>query len=210
MSFESDVAAYFQQESVQKQFRKHATQMMKSGAAGGTGGLVACKEDAMKYAEEAKKCIIDSLPDSLKSGSAHPITESALICSPVTVDDDGNFVIEMGWDPNAVHRNSLYDDYDDDVFDAGDNSSGIADIVRLFANGYKARNYVYGWWDGHSPKYAYDLRNAHGIATKASYSWATSCIQRDADPFLQQAAADFNALHKKDNVRLGIKAGYLT
>ena len=78
-----------------------------------------------------------------------------------------------------LHRDSL----DNDL-----GYEGINNIVALFNNGYHAQNYVYGWWDNHSPSGA---AIGHSLYND-NYAWVRSKKERDALKFIQQAISDFN------------------
>lgn len=82
-----------------------------------------------------------------------------------------------------LHRDSLVpESYD-----------GVRNIVALLNNGYHARDYVYGWWDGHSPTGASagDLRNAGADGS----AYIRSRKDREGLGFIQQAVADFNRVY---------------
>lgn len=103
--------------------------------------------------------------------------------SPVYKMPDGSSIIYIRFDDN-LHRDSLYSDgYD-----------GIENIVALLNNGYHARNYVYGDWDGHSPtgESRFDGRS---IDTSA---YIRSRKDREGLHFIQQAIQDFNGNYGSD------------
>lgn len=176
MDFDAEIAAFLNQPSVRRALHQFAVQQLRSGGSGGSGGKAAVEADAIKYAEEARREIIDSLPASLKSGSTRPITENDLLLSPVEVTQNGDFEITMQWSDRAVRRDSLYlEGY----------PNGIDDIVALFSHGYSARKYAYGYWVGHN--------NPWGIRSRKV---------RQADPFLVQAIDKFNQKHAADHVKL--------
>lgn len=79
-----------------------------------------------------------------------------------------------------LHRDSL----DNDL-----GYEGIDNIVALFNNGYHAKNYVYGWWDGHRATGDSVLRSG----PYNDFAWARSKKEREPLRFIQQAVADFNA-----------------
>lgn len=191
MNFEKSIASFLSSKKQRNKLREHYSSMFRRG---GTGGIASGMEDAIAYANEAKRFIIASLPDSLKGGSSRPIGEDDLLIGIVETTQDGNFVVHMGWNPEAVHRNSLYEDSDK-------YKDGIEDIVHLFAVGYRAKTYAYGWWDGHSGRYS--LRGTENSV------WIRSKISRDPSPFLQAAVAAFNSTYKKDNVKLVLDENYL-
>lgn len=79
-----------------------------------------------------------------------------------------------------LHRDSL----DNDL-----GYEGIENIVALFNNGYHARSYVYGWWDGHQATGDGVLRSG----TSGDFAWVRSKKEREPLQFIQQAVMDFNA-----------------
>lgn len=79
-----------------------------------------------------------------------------------------------------LHRDSLENDLGYD---------GIDNIVALFNNGYHAKNYVYGWWNGHRATGDGALRS--GVDT--DFAWVRSKKEREPLRFIQQAVMDFNA-----------------
>lgn len=189
MDFYQSIEQFLSKKTQQQKIRQHYAAIARRG---GTGGVAVAQQEALQYAEEAKRFIIASLPESLKSGSARPITESDLEVGPVEITETGDFRVKMWWNPDAVRRKSLYEDSED----------GIDDIVRLFSNGYHARAYVYGWWDGH--------KGSYGPFMFENFTWARSRIARDPLPFLEAAVAAYNSAYKKDKVKLSIADGYLT
>lgn len=84
-----------------------------------------------------------------------------------------------------LHRDSL----DNDL-----GYEGVDNIVALFNNGYHARNYVYGWWDGHKATGDGVLRS--GVGT--DFAWVRSKKEREPLHFIQQAVHDFNANYGAD------------
>lgn len=93
-------------------------------------------------------------------------------------NDDGWFVVSLCFGGD-LHRDSLENDL---------GYEGIDNIVALFNNGYSEINYVYGWWNGHSPS---------GSATSRSssvdgFAWVRSKNKRESLRFIQQAINDFN------------------
>lgn len=87
-----------------------------------------------------------------------------------------------------MHRESLEDG------EGGHTGEGINNIVALFNNGAHASDYVYGWWNKHSPKGEALTRSAPGD----SYAWVRSKKDREALRFIQQAVSDFNGNYGSD------------
>lgn len=78
-----------------------------------------------------------------------------------------------------LHRDSL----DNDL-----GYEGIDNIVALFNNGYHARNYVYGWWDGHRPTGESISRSLYND----DFAWVRSRKEREPLQFIQKAVHVFN------------------
>lgn len=171
MDFEAELAKFLGQPTMKSALKSHAVAAIKSGG----GGVAASLEDAKKFVEEAKKAIIDSLPEVLRASNYHAISVSDLISSYVGITDDGKFQFELSWNPAAVHRPSLYQKK---------YPNGIEDIVGLFHSGTKAsRHSVWGRWHDHR---AY-----------LPQGW-----YREAERFLDDAISAFNTQHQKDGVTL--------
>lgn len=79
-----------------------------------------------------------------------------------------------------LHRDSL----DNDL-----GYEGVDNIVALFNNGYHAKNYVFGWWNGHKATGDGVLRSGVG----SDFAYIRSKKEREALRFIQQAVMDFNA-----------------
>lgn len=188
MDFDAEIAKFLGTAQMKRNVRSFAATQMKSFMP----GAVKAMGEAESWAKKARDEIIASLPDELRNSPTHPIGADDLFVYPGEVTDDGSFQFLLGWNPYAVHRDSLYDEEYPD---------GIEDIVGLFTTGYQAKNQVYGWWDHHYYAYAdsYSGRSA-GFDTM----WTRSRQVRSGDPFLQTAIDKFNAEHKKDGVHLEI------
>ena len=115
----------------------------------------------------------------------HSVMEhfNRLEASKIYETPDGSSIIYIYFGGD-LHRNSLYsDEYD-----------GISNIVALLNNGYHAKDYVYGSWDGHSPtgESKFDGRS---IGTSA---YIRSRKNREGLKFIQQAISDFNGNYGSD------------
>lgn len=107
----------------------------------------------------------------------------SLECSKPIKMPDGSTTIYVYFGDD-LHRDSLYSDgYD-----------GVRNIVALLNNGYHAKNYVYGDWDGHAPtgESKFDGRS---IDTSA---YIRSRKDREGLHFIQQAVQDFNGNYGYD------------
>lgn len=107
----------------------------------------------------------------------------SLQCSRIYEMPDGSSVIYVFFGDD-LHRDSLYSDgYD-----------GIRNIVALLNNGYHAKNYVYGYWEGHSPT-GESKFDGQSIDSSA---YIRSRKDREGLQFIQQAVQDFNSNYGAD------------
>lgn len=108
----------------------------------------------------------------------------SLHCSEIKKMPDGSSVIYIYFGGD-LHRDSLYSEgYD-----------GIDNIVALLNNGYHAKNYVYGWWEGHSPTGDNSYRSG---GFDSGDAWIRSRKDRGGLGFIQQAVQDFNGNYGAD------------
>lgn len=105
-------------------------------------------------------------------------SDAQMSSSGTIIQSEEGFEIPLYFEGD-LHRDSL----DNDL-----GYEGINNIVALFNNGYHAQNYVYGWWDNHSPSGA---AIGHSLYND-NYAWVRSKKERDALKFIQQAISDFN------------------
>lgn len=184
LDFEAELAKFLDQPAMQAAFHSFAAQQIKSGA-GGTGGIAQIKADATKATMEARRAIIASLPPALRHrrtgmysvGSDRPITEADLILSEPETTENGDFVVRLSWNPESIHRESLYrEGY----------PNGVEDIVAVFTSSKERRNHVYGYWHGSTEK----IRSRKAARR---------------DTFIQDAINAFNASHRGDRVKIIIE-----
>lgn len=133
-----------------------------------------------KQMEEAARLFIKILQEMLPE----PIEDvgKTLSSTPAKKISKGVYQVTVRFDTRALHRDSL----DNDL-----GYHGIDNIVALFNNGYHAQNYVYGWWDNHSPQGEAITRSLPGDR----FAWVRSKKEREALNFMQDAANKFNALY---------------
>lgn len=98
---------------------------------------------------------------------------------------DGWFMLPIYFGGD-LHRDSLEND--------ATSYDGIDNIVALFNNGYHASDYVYGWWNNHSPTGAAIGHSSY----QDDFAWVRSRKDRDALRFIQQTIADFNGNYAAD------------
>lgn len=107
----------------------------------------------------------------------------SLECSKIYQMPDGSSEIYIYFGDD-LHRDSLYSDgYD-----------GVDNIIAVLNNGYHAKNYVYGDWDGHAPtgEMRFDGRSIENNA------YIRSRKDREGLKFIQQAVQDFNGNYGSD------------
>lgn len=177
MSFEDELQKYLERPKIKKKMKAH----YKS-----TGGGVSDITQVEFYAQHAIRIIVDSLPISLKAGP-QAITYNDMTYSTPVMNNDGDYIVELKWNPKAIHRESLYrPGYPD----------GIENIVALHSTGYMAEKPVFGYWRGHHTNY-----NVTG--TYGPYGgWAKSLQAREPDPFISFAVSMFNNTYRKNGVIL--------
>lgn len=177
------VSAYSRTDSGKAKMREviqqyHADGVGKTGA----GGKVMTETDMWTAAAK----MIDVLRMEAKSYDLPASVMrhfDSLECSKIYEMPDGSSVIYIYFEDD-LHRESLYSDgYD-----------GVRNIVALLNNGYHAKDYVYGDWEGHSPtgESKFDGRS---IDTSA---YIRSRKDRDGLQFIQQAVRDFNGNYGAD------------
>lgn len=174
MSFEDDLKKYLNQPAIKKQMKAHYK---------ATGGGAADITQVEFYTQQAIRAIVDSLPLSLKGGR-HAITYNDMSYVVNGMNDYGDYVAEIRWNPKAIHRESLYD-ADDGYPD------GVENIVALFSTGVQPiRHDVFGdhmWGNYWHESSRYFIPQG----------WS-----RAADPFLKNAIDAYNATYKKNGVVL--------
>ena len=139
----------------QKKLLQAQKKAAKNGLAFGNQG------DQEKLAAYYKNQLIDILRERISDAGFEFGDYLEMTYSGID-EDTGQLEIHNDFDPEKVHRPSLYPDKYPD---------GVSDIVDLMNRGYEADREAYGQW--------------HGGAVR-------SLRQRDALMFLQAAVRDFN------------------
>lgn len=147
-----------------------------SGKTLASGGNVVDKKLMLEMAYALAEMIRKRLPSSI-SDVGDTLSVSAPARRP-----DGSYKVVLNFDASALHRNSLENDL---------GYNGIDNIVALFNNGYHAKNYVYGWWDGHQPS----GESVYRSGSTGDYAWVRGEKEREALRFMQSAEAEFNAVY---------------
>jgi len=151
-------------------------------AARDTGGRLASGESVFGQKEMAE--MGEALADMIRVRLPASIADvgKTLTCMPPVEHPDGSFEVVLKFDSDALRRDSLENDLGYD---------GINNIVALFNNGYHAKNYVYGWWNGHKPS---SSEVSFRSGSDGDYAWVRSEKEREALLFMQDAVNDFNAV----------------
>lgn len=99
-------------------------------------------------------------------------------------DGSSTIYIYFGGD---LHRESLYSEgYD-----------GVDNIIAVLNNGYNAKGYVYGWWEGHEPTEDNAYRSGW-TGSGSTDAYIRSRKDREGLQFIQQAVQDFNGNYGSD------------
>lgn len=133
----------------------------KAGQAFGQGGGASTKE-----AEQAAQKLKDALSVKLKEAHLEKIAESGIIVGEPAEDKVGNLVIDINFDPEMLHRDSLY---------PKGHPKGISDIIVHLTHGWDAQGEVFGYW-----------KRAGDVIRSAKHM--------DKNEFLKRAVSEFNAL----------------
>lgn len=142
-----------------------------------SGDKVVSVKQMTEMANALAEMIRRRLPESIAD------VGNTLVSTAPVKHPDGSYEVVLRFDPSALHRDSLDNDLGYD---------GINNIVALFNNGYHAKNYVYGWWDGHRPTGDSLFRSGQ---VQGDYAWVRSEKEREALQFMQDAAEEFNTVY---------------
>lgn len=163
--------------SVGKRRMKDCLQAARdSGKPLASGEQVVGKKQMLEMATTLVEMIRKRLPASITD-----VGEALSVSEPIR-HPDGSYEVILSFDSNALHRDSLENEL---------GYEGIDNIVALFNNGYHAKNYVYGWWNGHRPS----GESVYRSGTTGDYAWVRSEKEREALQFMQEAEAEFNAVY---------------
>lgn len=153
----------------------------KSKTAG--GGKVRTEEDMMLAADKMIS-VLRSTARAYDLPASVMRHFDSLDCSRPYRMPDGSMIVYVYFEDD-LSRDSLEDG------ENGYTGEGISNIIALLNNGYHAKDYVYGWWNGHQPTGESIFRSGVG-GTKPDYAWIRSKKDRDGLYFIQQAVKDFN------------------
>ena len=169
--------AYAKTASGKRRMKECIDNARESGRPLASGDIVIGVEQMSEMANALVDMIQSRMPESIAE-AGRTLTPSVPAKQP-----DGSYEVVLRFDPDSLHRDSLENDLGYD---------GIDNIVALFNNGYHAKNYVYGWWNGHSPT---GNSLTRGVTGDEGYAWVRSEKEREPLQFMQDAATEFNAIY---------------
>lgn len=193
-SIMSKVGAYSRSVSGKLRMKECIQKYATDGKSRTSGGGKVITEDEMWKAAEKLICVLQETARSFDLPQSVMQHFMNLETSGPYKNPDGSTTIcvHFGGD---LSRESLEDgsDYYGGRF-GGNTGEGIDNIVALLNNGANARNYAYGWWNGHSATGDAILRSG----VKSDFAWVKSKKDREALHFIQQAVDDFNGNYGAD------------
>lgn len=183
-SIMSKVSAYAQSSAGKEKMNKRIQQYVSSGVKQTAAGDKILAEDKMW--EAVSKFLYVMRVTAAEYGLPESVMEhinGLESAGQIRKTPDG-YEIALYFEGD-LHRDSLENDL---------GYEGVDNIVALFNNGYHAKNYVYGWWNGHKATGDGVLRS--GVDT--DFAWVRSKKEREPLHFIQQAVHDFNANYGAD------------
>lgn len=178
MSIASKFDAWAKSEVGKARMREKVEEYQRSGVARTKAGSAVISERRIGVAVmRLRQCLEAAIQDAMLPDSVAEHVRAMYDAKPIRVGDSWEVCIYFGGD---LHRDSLDNDLP---------YEGVDNIVALFNNGYDAKDYVYGWWDGHEPEGEALSRSA---TPGENFAWVRSRKHRQALHFIQQAIGDFN------------------
>lgn len=185
--------AYANSTTGKKRMKEVIESAQRTGRPLASGEMVVSVKQMTDMANALADMIRRRLPESIAD------VGSTLVSTVPVKRPDGSYEVVLKFDLSALHRDSLDNDLGYD---------GISNIVALFNNGYHAKNYVYGWWEGHRPTGESVFRSG---PLQGDYAWVRSEKEREALQFMQDAVAEFNTVYgSKYGVVVGLGSDYTT
>ncbi len=138
----------------------------------------------LKYGEQMKTILFNHVNALIKS-----VTMDDIIVGQPYQNESGVWCMNISFRDGALHRDSL---------DSENYPNGLKNIVLLFAKGYRARNYVYGFWD--LPNQTWWGGN--------DFVNIRSRIERPGSDFLVRAVDEFNNSYGKGMAWAGLAGDY--
>ena len=131
-----------------------------------------------KYGEQMKQILFSRVSALIKS-----ITMDDIVVGQPYQDLNGVWCLDISFRDGATQRDSL---------DLENYPGGLKNIVLLFAKGYRARNYVHGWW----------------ITQYGNHGNVRSRKERAGNDFLIRAVDEFNNSYGKGIARAVLVGDY--
>lgn len=171
MSIQTVLNDFLQSPSGKRKVKKAVDEARRSGKIIGTP---IPDPSYMEVVNELIQCVQNNLPESLRSSELSQ--NAAYIVGKPVQTKDGNYRIDISFDPAAIFRPSL-----------APNSKwgdGVENIVLHLSNGWHAAGTVSGIWHGET------------VRSRQVY---------DGDDFMKQAIFDFNMSHVGVTAVLGLQ-----
>lgn len=137
-----------------------------------------------KYGDQMKAILFNHVNAVIKS-----VTMDDIVVGQPYQDTSGIWHLDISFREGSLHRDSL---------DLENYPDGLKNIVLLFAKGYRARNYVYGFWD--LPNQTWWGGN--------DFVHIRSRIARPGNDFLIRAVDEFNNSYGKGIARAVLMGDY--
>lgn len=141
------------------------------------GSPIDSRAGLIEAADKMISCLRAAAVDAELPESVRAHFDSLDYTNPVEVGE-GRYMVSVYFSDD-LHRDSLENDL---------GYEGIDNIIALFNNGAHAENFVYGWWNNHSPSGEAISRLTPGD----DFAWVRSKKDREGLHFIQQAVSDFN------------------
>jgi hypothetical protein len=164
MSLDGKINAFLKSKEGKQKVAEAKAKALKEGRTFGQPGTSINKDDAKEAAERMKTILTGKLAEA----HLEELAASGIIIGEPVVDKDGNISVDISFDEDMLHRDSLWPENPE-------YSKGIENIVVHLTHGWDADGRVYGYW-----------ARAGGVIRSASHM--------DGNSFMQQAVEDFNAL----------------
>ena len=187
-SIMSKVGAYSRSVSGKLRMKECIQKYAAEGKSKTAGGSKVMTEDEMWKAAAKLIWVLQETARNFDLPQSVMQHFNSLECSKPYRMPDGSTVMYVYFEDD-LRRESLEDGYDyyGGKF-GGYTGEGIDNIVALLNNGAHAKDYTYGWWNGHSPT-GDALSRSMGTD---GFAWVKSKKDREGLHFIQQAVNDFN------------------
>ncbi len=177
MSLQTELDKFLKSATGRKKVAEARTAALKAGKKFGVGDSAVSTQKAIKHAEELREIVWDALPPVLKWGE-NAIDINDIHIGKPTVLANGDIEVDLTFDRDAVHRDSLYPEK---------YPEGVDNIVRLFSVGYSTDQRVFGRWKGEN---------------------IPSALRLGGSAFMQQAVAEFNDKYTSNGTKATLDPSY--